>query len=180
MDEKLVIPNLLRPIILRSVHYGHPGRGSMLATVANVWWPRLHREVVGIAQTCQQCKTAGKNIKPLLRHRQIGKLPRCTEINQEIAIAFARPFQNAVGAKKYLLVSIHQYSGWPEAQFLRKTNNEKVIDFYKKCIARQGIPITISTDLAIIFRSQIFKEFCKEWYINHIECPIKDHRGNGK
>ena len=53
MDERLVIPKLLRPILLRSLHYGHPGRDSILATVANVWWPRLRREVVGIAQTCQ-------------------------------------------------------------------------------------------------------------------------------
>ena len=62
LDERLVIPKALRPVILRSLHYGHPGRDSMLVTVANVWWPRLHREVVGIAQTCQQCKTSRKNI----------------------------------------------------------------------------------------------------------------------
>ena len=124
MDERLVIPKLLPPIILRSLHYGHGGRDSMLVTVANVWWPRLHREVLRIAQTCQQCKTAGKNIKPLLRQTQIGKLPKRTEINQAIVIDFAGLFQNAKGAKKYLLVSVDHYSGWPEAKFLRKPNTE--------------------------------------------------------
>ena len=39
MDERLVTPKLLGPIILRILHYGQPGRDSMLATVANVWWP---------------------------------------------------------------------------------------------------------------------------------------------
>ena len=77
MDERLITPKALRPIILRSLHYGQPGRDSMLATVANVLWPRLHQEVVGIAQTCQQCKTSGKNIKPILRQKQIGKIPTC-------------------------------------------------------------------------------------------------------
>ena len=43
MDERLVIPKPLRPLILRTLHYGQPGRDSMLATVANAWWPRLHR-----------------------------------------------------------------------------------------------------------------------------------------
>ena len=76
MDERLVIPKVLRPIILRSLHYGDPGRDSMLATVSNVWWPRLHREVVGIAQTCQQCKTVGKNIKSIIRQSQRVKFPR--------------------------------------------------------------------------------------------------------
>ena len=50
MDERLVIPKKLRPIIMRSLHYGHPGRDVMLATVSNVWWPRLHREVIAIAR----------------------------------------------------------------------------------------------------------------------------------
>ena len=34
-DEKLVILKVLGSIILRSLHYGHPGRDSMLATVSN-------------------------------------------------------------------------------------------------------------------------------------------------
>ena len=129
MDERLVIPESLRPTILRSLHYGHPGRVSMLATVANVWWPRLHREVVGIAQTCQQCKTSGtsgKNIEPILRQKQIGinRQKQTKEINHEIAIDFAGPFQNAIGARKYLLVSIDHYTDWPEAKFLRIPNTE--------------------------------------------------------
>ena len=100
MDERLVIPKTLRPIILSSLHYGHPGRDSMLATLANVWWPRLHLEVVGIAQTCQQCKTSGKNIKTVLRQKQVCQLPNCNETNEEKAIDFTGPFQNAIGAKR--------------------------------------------------------------------------------
>ena len=65
MDQRLVIPKLLRLIIMRSLYYGHPGRDNTLATVSNVWWLRLHREVVGIAKACQQCQVPGKNIKPL-------------------------------------------------------------------------------------------------------------------
>ena len=99
MDERLVIPKVLRPIILRSLHYGHQRRDSMLATVSNVWWLRLHREVVGIAQKCQQCKTAGKNSRPILRQSQIRKIPVSTEKNQEMAIDFAGPFQNAINAR---------------------------------------------------------------------------------
>ena len=100
MDERSMVPKVMRPIILRSLHYGHPGRDSMLSTVSNVLWPSLHREVVGIARTCPQCQTAGKNIKPLLKQNQVGELPKCTEANQEIAIDFAGPFQNAIGAKR--------------------------------------------------------------------------------
>ena len=165
MDERLVIPKALRQIIIRSLHYGHPGRDTMLATVSNVWWPRLHREVVNLAKSCPQCQNAGKNIKPLLTQKQFGKLPKVSEINQEIAIDFAGPFKNAPAAKQYLLVSVDHLSGWPEAKFLRKPTTEKVIEFLKKYIARHGIPKSIRTDPATIFCSKRFKTFCANRFI---------------
>ena len=180
MDERLVIPKTLRPIILRSLHYGHPGRNVMLATVSNVWWPRLHREVIAIARLCPQCRESGKNIKTLLNQKQLGKLSECKESNQEIAIDFAGPFQNAINAKKNLLVSIDHFYGWPEAKFLRKPTTDNVIEFLKNYISRHGLPQVIRTDPATKFRSKRFKEFCKNRLIKHIACPIKDHRGNGK
>ena len=36
MDERLVIPKTLRPMKMRSLHYGHPGQDSMLTTESNV------------------------------------------------------------------------------------------------------------------------------------------------
>ena len=75
MDERHVIPKTLRHVIVRSLHYGHPGRDAMLATVSSVWWPRLHREVVAIAGSCPQCHESGQIIKTLLTQKQIGKLP---------------------------------------------------------------------------------------------------------
>ena len=127
MDERLVVSKVLRQIILRSLHYGHPGRDSMLSTVSNVWWPRLHPNVVGIAGTCPQCRTAGKIIKALLKQNQIGELPKCKEAN-----------------------------------FLRKPNTEKVIEFLKKYIARHGIPQKIRTDPAAIFRGKDLRNFVKK------------------
>ena len=179
MDERLVIPNFLRPIIKRSLHFGHTGRDSMLATLSNVWWPRLHREV-GIAKASQQFQVAGKNIKPLLRKNQIGKLPKCVKKIQTIVIDFAGPFQNPNKANKYLIVSIDHFRGWPEAKFLWKPDTDKVLAFSKECIERHGIPQTIWTDSAIIFRSKRFKEFCKKRYIKNVECPIRDYKGIGK
>ena len=47
MAESLVIPKLLHSLIMRSLHYG---RDRMLATISNVCWPQLHREIVAIAK----------------------------------------------------------------------------------------------------------------------------------
>ena len=66
------------------------------------------------------------------------------------------------------------------SQISRKQIREKVIEFLKKYIARQGIPQNIRTDLATIFRSKRFEAFCANRQIRRKECPTKDHRGNGK
>ena len=75
MDERLVIPKALRPVIIRSLHNGHPGRDTILATVSIVCWPRSHREVVSLAKRCPQCQQGGKSIKTVLKQIQIGILP---------------------------------------------------------------------------------------------------------
>ena len=180
MDERLVIPKILRPVITRSPHNGHSGRDAMLATVRNVWSPRLHREVVALARSCPQCRESGKNIKTLLTQKQIGKLPECKESYQEIAIEFAGPFQNAINAKKYLIFSVDHFLGWLEAKVLRKPTTDKVTEFLKTYIARHGILQAIRTALATIFRSKRFNEICKPGLIRHIECRIRNRRGKVK
>ena len=73
-----------------------------------------------------------------MRQKQTGKLPQGTESNQEKAINIAGPFQNAINAKKYLLVSVCHYSGWPKADIFRNLTTEKVLDFQMDNIAEHG------------------------------------------
>ena len=84
VDERPVITKALRPIIMRSLHYGHPGRDTMLATVSYVWWPRLHREVVSLAKTCLQCQQAVENIKTFLKQKQIENLPNILKVTKKL------------------------------------------------------------------------------------------------
>ena len=37
MDYRLVIPQSMRPMIMCFLHYGHPGRDSMLAMIEDIW-----------------------------------------------------------------------------------------------------------------------------------------------
>ena len=134
MDERLVIPTNLRASIMCSILYGHPGRDTMLRYVADIWWPKIHRDVVTTAQSCDQCNAAGKNIKPLLN--KFGKIPCSKNPNEEIALDFAGLFQNAEQGKKYLLVAVDNFSAWPDAWFLHKPTTKKVIEFLKNYIAK--------------------------------------------
>ena len=46
--------------------------------------------------------------------------------------------------------------------------------------SKNGIPKRIRTDPRTAFKSEKFKQFCKEIIIDHVICPVRDHRGNGK
>ena len=125
MDNCLVIPKDMRDNIMRAIHYGHAGRDSMLREASDIWWPKIHREIVEEAQNCQDCQRAGKNLKCIKTQNEFGKLPETKEPNAELSIDFAGPFQNAQKQKKFLLISVDKNSGWPHAMFLPNPTAEK-------------------------------------------------------
>ena len=92
----------------------------------------------------------------------------------------AGPFKAASKNKQYLLVAVDHKTSWLSAKFTSKPTAEKVITFLNEYIAQNGIPKRIRTDPATFFRGELFKQFCTQYFISHIECPIRDHRGNGK
>ena len=47
----------------------------MLQAVADIWWPRIHRDIVLLAQSCPQCQQAGKKLKTLKTQSEFGKIP---------------------------------------------------------------------------------------------------------
>ena len=71
---------------------------------------------------------------------EFGKIPEAKNPNDEISSDFAGLFQNAYKQKKYLLVSVDNNSGWPDAMFLPNPSAEKVVEFLLENIATNGIP----------------------------------------
>ena len=180
MDNRLVIPKDMRENVLRAKHFGHAGRDSMLRESADIWWPRIHREIVEKAQNCPDCQLAGKNLKCIKSQKEFSKIPEAVKPNEESSLDFAGPFQNGISKKKYLLVSVDNHSGWPDAMFLPNPSTDKVLQFVNEYISKNGIPKRIRTDPGTAFKSEKFKQFGKEKFINHVICPVRDHRGNGK
>ena len=150
----------------------------MLQAVADMWWRRIHRHIVLLAQSCSQCQQAGKILKTTQKQAEYGKLPAAELYNDELAIDFVSPFKIAPPNKKNLFVSIDRKLAKPNAP--KKADSKKSCNFLNAHIGQFGIPKRIRTDPATIFRSKTFKEFCKEHYIEHIGCPVRNHRGNSK
>ena len=56
---------------------------------------------------------------------------------------------------------------------------KKVIKFLEAYIRMHGIPKSIRTDHGSGFKSALLKKFCENLGIDHILCPVGDHRGCG-
>ena len=65
-DGKLYLPPQLRDIALHSIHKTHTGQAGMMFMAQLIWFPRIHREIVLIAQRCKPCAKIGKNLKTII------------------------------------------------------------------------------------------------------------------
>ena len=80
---------------MSSLYYGHLGRAVMLRNVANIWWPKIHRELVNMARYSKECMAEGENVEVFRKQSKFGKLAESTELNEEVALGFPGPFQTA-------------------------------------------------------------------------------------
>ena len=72
MNERLVIPKNMQENMMNAIHFGHPGREAMLRDAADVWWPKIHREIIEKASNCPQCRLEGKNLKCVKSQKEFG------------------------------------------------------------------------------------------------------------
>ena len=70
--------------------------------------------------------------------------------------------------------------GLARAIFLPNLTTDRVIEFLAEYKATNCIPKRIRTNTGTAIKSEKFKQFCEKCLIEHIICPIRDHRGNGK
>ena len=86
--------------------------------------------------------TSGKNIKPLLRQKQFGSISTSTAPNDELALDFAGPFSVGTHGKRYLFVSIDNFSGWPDVKLLREPKTAKRATPFERHFNRRPNTIT--------------------------------------
>ena len=91
MDDKLVIPNSLHKAIIDQLLYYHHGKSNMFAAATDIWYPHIHRNVANMAEICQECILAGKNLKPMCSEGNLAKIPEPKEPNEAVQLDFGGP-----------------------------------------------------------------------------------------
>ena len=128
-DNKLVIPNKLKGMVLETIHNKHPGQACMLAPAQLIWYPHIHSDIVAQAQTCCHCAEKGKNLKPLISKTQVGNLPPLSEPNEEVQMDFAGLIQFKDNAlSNYILVTVDRLSRYPHAEVFNNCDSRTAID----------------------------------------------------
>ena len=174
-DNKLVIPNKLKGMVLETIHNKHPGQAGMLALAQLIWYPHIHSDIVAQAQACCHCTEKGKNLKPLIPKTRVGNLPPLSEPNEEVQMDFAGPIpfkDNTLS--NYILVTVDRLSRYPHAEVFNNCDSKTAIEYLDSYCKVHGIPRSIRCDQA-----REFEIYCKNKNIKLILAPAGDHRGTG-
>ena len=179
IDNKLAIPFKLRSAILTRLHRSHPGQQAMIDVAEFIWWPYMKPQIVEKCQGCMECTKFSKNMKSSQTFNSSLLLPPLVAPNEELQLDFAGPLQDEKGKKVFILVAVDRFSKFPSALLTKNTGSKKVIKFLEAYIRMYGIPKSIRPDHGSGFKSALVMEFCENLGIDHILCPVSDHRGCG-
>ena len=113
MDERLVIPILLRKAVVNRIHCFHHRSSNMFDAARDVWLPYLHRSLVAAADGCKECTDAGKSLKPLCAKNDIGKVYEPREPNECLQLDFWGPIRYLNESSKYVLVAVDRSHAGP-------------------------------------------------------------------
>lgn len=152
---KIVIPNKLRNQVLMAAHEGHPGIVLMKARLrSKVWWPRYDRDTEKLVKSCKGCTlVSGPNPPNNLKRRDLPHEPWV-----DIAIDLMGPLPSG----DYILFAVDYFSRYKEIKITRKISSTDIIKNLKDIFSRLGNPKTITADNGKQFKSDEFKQFCKD------------------
>ena len=140
IDEKLVIPNVLRESLVEDIHASHLGTCGMICMATHCWLPYMNSKIIVKATECKPCTAIGKNLKSVIPAKQFKPHIPCVEPNQELQIDFGRPFYDEKGNEVYFIASIDRFYKYPTAFMYEKANGPNVIKFLDLYIENHGVP----------------------------------------
>ncbi|CAB4002764.1 sec1 family domain-containing 2 [Paramuricea clavata] len=152
-SRKLVIPEKLRPDIVRRIHESHLGMEKCKSRArAVVYWPGMSADIERLVAKCSTClKHQRSNQKEPLKPHTVP----------------ARAWQKLgtdifeYKSKSYLVI-VDYYSKFPEISLLKDKSSQAVITSMKSVFARHGIPDEVVAD-NMPFSSKECLQFAQEW-----------------
>ena len=160
---KLVVPNSLKPEILRLGHNvksaSHPGRERTYARIRrSFYWPRMSLDVKTYVGSCAECiKSKKPHRKP---KAELGSYHAGSPM-ERVHIDILGPLTLSDNGNKYILALVDQFTKWIECSALPDQTAERVATAaINDTFSRLGLPLRIHSDQGRQFEGQLFQELC--------------------
>ena len=169
--KKIVVPQLARERILKSLHRAHSGYTKTYSTARQLYyWPNMKKEIQDFVDNCMICQ----------QDRPTQARPTCEGKNPaDVRFPMAEvgvDLFDAIG-KKWLAMT-DRFSGYGWVAELNKTTTERVTKQLSTWFNDYGWPNAIRTDGGPQFRTE-FQEFCSNFSVKHELASAHNPESNG-
>ena len=157
-NQRLIMPHSERLETLKVLHLGHYAVNKMqLRALETVYWSGINKDILKQYNSCKTCIKYSKSQRsePLQSH-PTPELPWHT-----VAIDLFKTKNS-----KYLLL-VDYYSRFPVLHKLGSTTSKVLVQEIKAVLAEFGVPNIIVSDSGPQYISAEFKDFMKQWQIEH-------------
>lgn len=162
-NRRLVIPQSLRKMVMRSLHDdaltgSHLGTNRMQRLIGSrYYWPRMHQEVADYVRSCPTCQKHPHQKPSHKDPEKFSLLP--TSPMEVIVVDVVGPFPVSKSGNKYALVLYDAFSSWPEAIPLTSLDSQDMVSLvFEQFLTRNMCPRFIVSDGARYFTAEHVRE----------------------
>ena len=169
--DRVVIPLNLRKEIKQTIHSCHVGVESCLRRAREcVYWPGMNGDVREYISQCEICCKFQKSQQ------------KETLMSHEVC---DRPWEKVVTDifefnSQFYLVTVDYFSNFWEIDRLENLKATTTIRKLKAHFARCGTPSVLVSDCGTQFTSDLFRDFVRDWDIEHRTSSPKHSQSNGQ
>ena len=173
MDERVVVPPLLRRYVLQTLHSAHQGVSNMKARAnKTVYWPGMHASIQNTRYTCTTCN----EIAPSQSKEPITPSPEPDWPFQQICADYFE-----LNGHAYLSI-VDRYSGWPSVYHFPpgKSTSATLITTFRSIFMAYGIAEEVSSDRGPQFTAHDLQNFLKQWNVSQRLSSSEYPQSNGR
>lgn len=170
--DRIVIPQSIRPEMVKKLHASHMGLQSCLRRAREtVYWPGLTKDVTLPISTCSICKQfqPAQQKEPLISH-ETPNIP-WAKVGVDLFECDGLDY----------MVTVDYFSGFFEVDRMNVNKKaDEVILKLKAHFARHGIPRQLCSDNGPPYNSAKFEDFAHGYEFEHITSSPRYAQSNGK
>ena len=166
-----VVLSILKSMLLKYFHdcvlAGHLEAFKTYRKIANnFWWPGMRAEVFSYVRKCDLCQRA-KPAQDMQMGLHVAQPP--SRPMEKVFIDFVGPLTRTRRGNNAILAILDGFSKFVIFYPVRKISSQVVVEYLERnYFPMYGIPHTIVTDNASVFRSKPLRAMCFRWAVNHV------------